>query len=86
MDIYYRPKFRRHYKRLPPDIRDLFKKKEGVFRQDPFDYSLRTHKLHGKFEGLLAFWIDYQHRVIFEIFSEGHVCWFHDIGAHDVYD
>ena len=84
MKIFYRPKFKRQYKKLPENLKLLVKEKGEIFRKDPFDPRLKTHKLHGHFEGLLAFRIDYQHRIIFEFVENDHVL-FHSVGNHDIY-
>ncbi len=41
-------KFERQYKRLPQLVKTKAKEGEHIFRQNPFDSRLATHKLHGK--------------------------------------
>jgi addiction module RelE/StbE family toxin len=53
-----------------------------VFLSDPFSSQLRTHKLSGKLQGLWAFSIDDDHRVVFEFIDQQRVL-FIDIGSHD---
>jgi len=48
MKIYYSSKFAKEYRKLPLKIKLLAEKKEIVFRKDPFDPNLKTHKLTGK--------------------------------------
>lgn len=84
MQIYYSSKFEREYKKLPKRIKELAEEKEDVFRKNPFNEKLETHKLHGRLHGLWAFWIDHKNRVIFE-FAEKDVVWFHSVGDHSVY-
>ena len=60
-------------------------KKEPVFRKNPFDESLRTHKLSGRLVGLWAFSINYKYRIIFE-FGTAQTVYFHEVGDHAVYD
>ncbi len=33
--------------------------------ENPFDPRLRTHKLHGRLEGLWASWVEYDYRIVF---------------------
>ena len=39
--------------------------KEAVFRKNPFDKRLKTHKLSGKEKEPWAFWVDYSYRLGF---------------------
>lgn len=50
--------------------------------KDPFDRSLRTHKLSGKLKDLWSFSLEYDLRVIF-YFAEKDKVVFVDIGKHD---
>ncbi len=54
----------------------------GVFSKNPFDLRLRTHKLTGKLEGLWAFSVAYDCRVIFRFLSKDEALLI-DIGGHD---
>ena len=84
MRIYYSSKFAREYKRIPKQIRLLAEEKELIFRKNPFDSRLDTHKLHGRLKEYWAFSIDSKYRIVFE-FVEKHVIWFHSVGDHSVY-
>ena len=84
MKIYYSSKFGREYKKLPKYIKELAEDKERIFRKDPFDQKLKTHKLGGRLEGYWAFWIDSKYRIIFE-FSKKNIVWFHSTGDHSIY-
>lgn len=55
MEIIYSPKFAREYKKLPVNIKDTAKQQEKIFRQNPFDPKLKTHKLKGRLSGFLFF-------------------------------
>ncbi len=85
MDIFYTPKFLRVYKKLLDEIKDKVESKEKLIKNDLFNKALKTHKLHGDFEGFYAFSIDYKIRIIFEL-SENNTAIFHDIGSHDIYE
>jgi len=50
MKIIYSSKFAREYKKLPKEIKIKAEKQEKIFRLNPFDASLKTHKLFGEFK------------------------------------
>jgi len=62
----------------------LAEEKENIFRENPFDSRLKTHKLHGDLAGRWAFSISFSHRIIFT-FADKKTVRFHDIGGHDIY-
>ena len=84
MKIIYTSKFKREYKKLSRNIKLSAEKKERIFRQNPFEPSLDTHKLHGRFREFWSFSIGFKYRIIFE-FNEKGVVYFHSVGAHDIY-
>ena len=63
MKVAYARKFLRSFRKLPSDIQDNFRKKEKLFRKEPFHFQLRTHKLKGREEW--SFLITYSVRVLF---------------------
>jgi mRNA-degrading endonuclease YafQ of YafQ-DinJ toxin-antitoxin module len=83
-EIKISPLFERHYRKLPKEIKERAKRKEKIFRKNPFDPRLKTHKLHGKEKECWAFWIDYKYRIKFIFLSDEEVL-FLDIGTHDIY-
>ena len=85
MRIEHLSRFARQYKKLPREIQELAEKREQIFRDDPFDPRLKTHKLSGEFEGYYAFSINFSYRIIFE-FGDTNIIWFHQIGTHDIYE
>lgn len=84
MIIIHSPRFIRQYKKLSLEVVERFEGKEDILRTDPFNQSLKTHKLHGELSEFWAFSVDYRIRVIFE-FQDQNTIIFHDIGDHDVY-
>lgn len=84
MRIYYSSKFKREYERLPKKIKILAEEKEFIFRNNPFESRLDTHKLSGRLKEYWAFSIDRRHRIIFE-FAEKDIVWFHSVGDHSIY-
>ncbi len=84
MIIYYSTKFEREYRKLSLVTKKSAENKEQIFRKDPFDPRLKTHKLKGKLKDFLAFSIDDKYRIIFEFVSKQEI-WFHSVGTHDIY-
>lgn len=50
-------KFKKSYKRLLKEVKEKAIEKEKIFRDNPFDSRLDTHKLHGKYKNYWAFTI-----------------------------
>lgn len=85
MRILILPKFVRQYKKLPQAIKTAAIKQENIFRKDPFDARLHTHKLKSALDGFWAFSVTYSYRVIFD-FADEKTIRFYAIGNHDIYD
>ncbi len=85
MEIIYSTKFAREYKKLPQKIKLIAEKREVIFRQNPFDPQLKSHKLHGKLKEFWSFSIDGNYRIIFEFNKDKGQIYFHSVGNHDVY-
>lgn len=85
MEIIYSSKFARGYKKLPNNIKDSAEEQETVFRKNPFDPALKTHKLKGKLNGFLSFSIGYKYRIIFEFSKDKNTAYFHSVGDHEIY-
>ena len=77
-------RFRKSYKKLPNRIKKNAREKEKIFRTNPFDARLDTHKLHGKYKEYWAFTVINQYRIIFA-FIESERVDFIDIGTHQIY-
>ncbi|MDJ1184718.1 type II toxin-antitoxin system RelE/ParE family toxin [Roseofilum casamattae] len=72
MKLAWSAKSLRSFKRLTRRNPELHSLIEATLRQlvdDPFNPSLRTHKLKGAFAGCWACSIDYSYRIIFEFVS-----------------
>jgi len=81
--VYYHPKFRRSFLNLPDDIQAIAETKTILFKTNPFNSALKTHKLHGKLKDHWSFTIKGQYRIVF-IFEKTDAILL-DIGAHDIY-
>ena len=77
-------KFEKQYRKLPQAIKDFAKQKEAIFRENPFDPRLETHKLHNKEKETWAFSVNRSYRIIFIFLAVKHVL-FLEIGMHDIY-
>jgi proteic killer suppression protein len=77
--------FKRTYRKKvkkDAELKDRFWEATELFEKDPFNPRLRTHKLTGKLEGLWAFSVSFDCRVIFNFVSKAEVLLI-DIGGHD---
>jgi addiction module RelE/StbE family toxin len=84
MEIEYSPKFLRQFKKLPKEAQESALECEKLFRENPFDSKLKTHKLHGTMQEYWAFSISHNYRIGFT-FIDGNLVHFHAIGSHDIY-
>jgi len=64
------------------DLRKKFREALNIFSENPFNPRLRTHKLTGKLEGLWAFSVTYNCRVVFSFLSKNAILLI-DVGSHD---
>lgn len=85
MEIVYSSKFAREYKKLPQNVKAVAEECEVIFRKNPFNPKLKTHKLKGKLSGFLSFSIGYSYRIIFEFSPGKQTVYFHTVGNHDIY-
>lgn len=84
MQIFTTSLFRRKFKKLPDTIKRQAGQKEKIFRADPFDPKLQTHKLRGPYARFWAFSVTRTYRIMFEFFKKDSVA-FVDIDTHDMY-
>ncbi len=85
IEITFSPTFQRAFrKRIKgnTDLQTRFWQKIEQFQQDPFQPTLRTHKLSGKMKNTWSFSIEYDARVIYYFTDDGKAV-FIDIGTHD---
>lgn len=85
MEVYYTSRFEREAKRVPHHLRPLVEERVELFKKNPFDSRLKTHKLTGKLKEYWSFYIDYRYRVLFEFVTANRAI-FHSIGDHSIYD
>lgn len=83
-EIEYSCHFKRMYQYLDVLIQRKAERREILFRKNPFDPMLKTHKLHGKLKDFYSFSIDKRTRIVFRFVSRAKAV-FLDVGGHDVY-
>jgi mRNA-degrading endonuclease YafQ of YafQ-DinJ toxin-antitoxin module len=83
-EIYFARDFRKQFAKLPFSVKELAQEKIEVFKEDPFDQRLKTHKLHGREKEYLAFSINQTYRIKFAFLEDDEV-FFAEIGTHDIY-
>ena len=82
--VAYDSSFKRSYKRKVPvgsEREFKFRTKLEAFMNDPFDKTLRTHKLSDKLKEYWSVSIEYDLRVIF-YFEDAETAVFVDLGTH----
>ncbi|MDP3934962.1 MAG: type II toxin-antitoxin system mRNA interferase toxin, RelE/StbE family [Candidatus Giovannonibacteria bacterium] len=82
MKIYLSSNFVRKFKKLPENIKEKARNREAIFKLNPFDPRLETHKLHGKQSSEWAYSIDYGYRIAFVLLKHGDVL-YTDVGTHN---
>lgn len=83
MTIFYHPRFRRSFAALPKVLQMKTERRTSIFRKNPHDPRLDSHKLHGKLQNFWSFSIDNKYRILFEFDNVDAI--FLDIGDHDLY-
>ncbi len=85
IEIFLDDGFKNCYKKFTKNNNDLkikFYEKLTLFKDNPYNTVLKTHKLSGKLKDFSAFSIDYKTRVVFKFISNTKVLLI-DIGYHD---
>ena len=83
VSIFYSSSFKKSVKKHLSD-RDKIEKIINKFIKNPFDPSLKTHKLSGKLSSYWSFSVDYHIRILFEFIDEQTVGLI-DLGTHEIY-
>lgn len=68
-----------------PEVKALAERKEKLFRANPFNPILDTHRLHGRLRDFWAFSINSRYRIVFE-FESKNLVYFLLIGDHSIYE
>jgi mRNA-degrading endonuclease RelE of RelBE toxin-antitoxin system len=81
MNIIYSRKFLKSYQKLTKRIKEIYKAKEKILKEEPFNPLLGAHKI--KALNCYAFLVTYKIRVIFQ-FVNGDI-YLINIGDHSIY-
>lgn len=84
-EIAFSSSFKRAFKRRiegRKPLEDKFWKRVEMFKIDPHDARLRTHRLSGDLQEYWSFSIEYDIRVVFQFATQKRAV-FTDIGSHD---
>jgi len=82
-NVYYPSQFKKSVKKYRQQRKQI-ENKIKKFLENPFDESLKTHKLTGKLSSYWFFSINYHLRILFE-FIDSKTVGFIDIGTHEIY-
>ena len=84
-EVAFSSSFKRGFKKRiegRPPLEKKFWKRLEMFRVNPLDARLRTHKLSGDLQEYWSFSVEYDVRVVFQ-FAAKNSAVFQDIGTHD---
>ena len=86
MTIYIYPRYRRSFNNLNSQLQRLADERVEIFRRNPFDSRLETHRLHGTLKKQWSFSVDQRYRILFEFLGKKKdEVVFLDIGDHSIY-
>lgn len=83
-DTYFERTFEDYKKRLSKKGLEKLKERLIIFRNNPFDSRLKTHKLKGRLKNYWVFSVSYSDRLLFRFLNRDKV-FFIDIGDHSIY-
>ncbi|MEA1937124.1 MAG: type II toxin-antitoxin system mRNA interferase toxin, RelE/StbE family [Patescibacteria group bacterium] len=83
-DASFERDFKKYKKRLSDKKIERLKEKLLIFKKDPFNQKLKTHKLKGNLKNYWSFSVSYFDRILFR-FLDNETVFFIDIGNHDIY-
>jgi mRNA-degrading endonuclease YafQ of YafQ-DinJ toxin-antitoxin module len=83
MEIVMSVRFKKSLKKYI-QYEDSVKKRLLLFKANPFDRALKTHKLTGELEGHYSFSVNYSLRILFYFLNDKEAL-FEDIGTHSIY-
>lgn len=83
-NIIYSKNFVRQFERLSNNTQEIAYTKIDLFKKNPKNPSLKTHKLHGELKEYFSFSVDYKIRIVFEYIDSNTIS-FSKIGDHKIY-
>lgn len=82
--ILFTKPFLKQYNNLTGNMKEKVKEKIDIFKIDPKNPTLKTHKLNGKLTSFYSFSVDYSYRIVFDINKDGDFV-FLKVGNHSIY-
>ena len=82
--IHFAPRFFKSFEKLPSSVQKIARDKDRLFRENPFDPRLHTHKLKGELTGAWSYYVNYKYRILFRFIKPDEVLYY-DIGTHEIY-
>lgn len=86
MEIFYTPRFRGMFKKLPVALQEEANEKIKQFLDRNNHRALGVHKLKGKLAGRWSFSVNYRDRIVFRFVGKKDIAQLLAIGDHSVYD
>lgn len=83
-DASFEKSFKNYKKKLSDKKSDKLRERLIIFKNDPFDSRLKTHKLKGNLKNYWSFSINYSDRILFR-FVDDKTVFFIDVGGHSIY-
>ena len=83
-DKAFEKKFIKYKKKLSEKEKIKLRQSFEIFKNNPFDSRIKTHKLKAELKDYWAFKISYSSRIIFR-FLDNNTVFFIDIGNHNIY-
>jgi addiction module RelE/StbE family toxin len=83
-DASFEKSFKKYKNKLSDKKISRLKEKLLIFKKDPFDQKLKTHRLKGNLKNYWSFSISYSDRILFR-FLDNETVFFIDIGDHSIY-
>jgi addiction module RelE/StbE family toxin len=80
MQVEYKKRFQKDFKKLPPRLKEQFYKRLEVFLKDKFDPTLSNHSVDKAFPGCRSINVTGDYRAVFV--ETGQVATFITIGTH----
>lgn len=84
VQIVYNPRFAKKLDRFSSEEQKKILGKLHIFWENPYNNSLKAHKLSGKLNNLWSFSVSYHLRILFR-FVQKNIVEFIDLGGHEIY-
>ena len=87
MEVFFTPRFKRAFKKLPEALQDEVNEKIQLFKNRRNHTRLRIHRLKGTLKGKYSFSVNYRYRIVFlYLHKDRKSIALLTVGDHNVYD